>query len=203
MRKNCSKKMMSDTFLGVDLSLTSPAVCVFSGDTFDVQSCKFFYLTDKKKFELHIPTSPTVSGDMFPLYNSDQQRYDNIASWVLNLATVNNATHVFIEDYSFGSTGRVFNIAENCGLLKHKLWSNKIPFTTIPPTVIKKYATGKGNSNKEVLQDHFKQKTGLDIKALLGMTDKQWNPSSDIIDSFFICGCGYEAEQIRRLHTTH
>ncbi len=33
------------------------------------------------------------------------------------------------------------------------------------------------------------------------MTDKQWNPSSDIIDSYFICGCGYEAEQNRQLHS--
>lgn len=187
---------MSETFLGVDLSLTSPAVCVFNGSQFDIADCKFYYLTDKKKFEL---ATPQIMGELFPYYDCDQQRYDNIASWVLNLAKANHASHVFIEDYSFGSTGRVFNIAENCGLVKHKLWVAGVPFTTIPPTVIKKHATGKGNSNKEVLQEHFKQKTGLDIKALLGMTDKQWNPSSDIIDSYFICGYGYEAEQNRRL----
>lgn len=192
---------MSDTFLGVDLSLTSPAVCVFSGSEFKVDACDFFYLTDKKKYELFIPGTSTISGELFKPYNCEQQRYDNIANWVLNLATRNAATHVFIEDYSFGSTGRVFNIAENCGLVKHKLWSAGIAFTTIPPTVIKKHATGKGNSNKEVLQDHFSQKTGLDIKALLGMTEKQWNPSSDIIDSYFICGCGYESYKIRSVCT--
>ena len=187
----------NETYIGVDLSLTSPAVCVFKGEVFDIKSCRFYYLTDKKKFELHIPN--LVEGELFLPYDCDQRRYDNIARWVQNLAEVNSASRVFIEDYSFGSTGRVFNIAENCGLLKHKLWMAGIPFTTIPPTVIKKHATGKGNATKETLQDHFKQKTGLDIKALLGMTDKQWNPSSDIIDSYFICGYGYEAEQNRRL----
>lgn len=189
----------NETFLGVDLSLTSPAVCVFKGDVFDIKSCEFYYLTDKKKFETH---TSNIKGELFLPYDCDQRRYDNIASWVQRIAEINSASHVFIEDYSFGSTGRVFNIAENCGLLKHKLWMAGIPFTTIPPTVIKKHATGKGNANKEVLQEHFKQKTGLDIKAILGMTDKQWNPSSDIIDSYFICGCGYEAEQTRRLHSS-
>lgn len=183
----------NETFLGVDLSLTSPAVCVFTGDTFDVSSCRFHYLTDKKKFELHIPHF--LDGNLFLPYNCDQQRYDNIASWVMNLAAENHASRVFIEDYSFASTGRVFNIAENCGLLKHKLWAKGIPFTTIPPSVIKKYATGSGAATKEMLQTHFVQKTGIDIKVLLGMTEKQWNPSSDIIDSFFICGYGSEAEQ--------
>lgn len=192
--------MKSKTYIGVDLSLTSPAVCVFQGDAFDLSNCKFYYLTDKKKYEL---TLPQIDGQLFLPYNNDQQRYDNISQWILDLATLNSADHVFIEDYSFGSTGRVFNIAENCGLLKHKLWKAGIPFTTIPPTVIKKHATGKGNANKEVLQEHFVQKTGLDVKALLGMTEKQWNPSSDIIDSYFICGCGYETEQIRQLHTAN
>lgn len=189
----------NEAFLGVDLSLTSPAVCVFKGNVFDINSCKFHYLTDKKKFETCLPN---ITGDLFLPYDCDQRRYDNIARWIQNLAEVNCVSRVFIEDYSFGSTGRVFNIAENCGLLKHKLWMAGIPFTTIPPTVIKKYATGKGNANKELLQDHFKQKTGLDIKAMLGMTDKQWNPSSDIIDSFFICGCGYEAERNRQIHSS-
>lgn len=186
---------MSDTFLGVDLSLTSPAVCVFTGDTFSVANCQFFFLTDKKKYEV---SNDLLRGELFPEYSCDQERYDNIASWVLHLAEGTSARHVFIEDYSFGSTGRVFNIAENCGLVKHKLWHAGISFTTIPPTVIKKHATGKGNANKEALQTTFMTETGLDIKTMLGMTEKQWNPSSDIIDSYFICKCGRDAELNKR-----
>lgn len=174
---------------GVDLSLTSPAVCIFKGERFSIENCSFYFLTDKKKNEISINQ---FRGELFANYMSDQERYDNISGWIMNLVAGHEIDRVFIEDYSFGSTGRVFNIAENCGLLKHKLWCSKIPFTTIPPTVIKKHATGKGNSNKEKLQEQFIADTGIDVKKILNMTDKQWNPSSDIIDSYFICECGYE-----------
>lgn len=188
MKKSCLMKK-TKVLIGVDLSLTSPAVCVFSGEEFDISSCKFFYLTDKKKYEFG---NSQICGEMFLHYDCDQRRYDNISNWILNIVQRFNADHVFIEDYSFGSTGRVFNIAENCGLLKHKLWFAGVKFTTIPPTVIKKNATGKGSANKEKLQEHFIAQTGIDIKSILAMTEKQWNPSSDIIDSYFICKCGHD-----------
>ena len=90
------------------------------------------------------------------------------------------------------STGRVFNIAENAGLLKHYLWKNKFKYSMVPPTVIKKFATGKGNANKEKLQEQFVTDTGVNIKQMLNMTEKQWNPSSDIIDSYYIAKYGVE-----------
>ena len=89
-----------------------------------------------------------------------------------------------------GSTGRVFNIAENAGLLKHYLWKSNISYNVVPPTVIKKFATGKGNANKEKLEQAFIEETGINIKEMLNMSDKQWNPSSDIIDSYYICKYG-------------
>lgn len=185
---------------GVDLSLTSPAVCIFKGERFSIEDCSFYFLTDKKKNEI---STPMIHGHLFENYLTEQERYDNISRWIMHLVQKHDIHHVFIEDYSFGSTGRVFNIAENCGLLKYKLWHSKIPFTTIPPTVIKKNATGKGNANKEKLQEQFYADTGIDVKKILNMTDKQWNPSSDIIDSYFICECGYEnyREAIRSLHS--
>lgn len=94
-----------------------------------------------------------------------------------------------------GSTGRVFNIAENAGLLKHYLWKRKYTYNIIPPTVIKKFATGKGNANKQLLQDTFELETGYFIKNKLSMTEKQNNPSSDIIDSYYICKFGINEEK--------
>jgi hypothetical protein len=60
--------------------------------------------------------------------------------------------------------------------------------------VIKKFATGKGNANKEALQEVFLKETGYNIKEKFNMTEKQWNPSSDIIDSYFICKYGIATE---------
>jgi crossover junction endodeoxyribonuclease RuvC len=129
---------------------------------------------------------------MFEEYASNEQRYFNITDWVLT--KLREGDIVYIEGYSMGSTGMVFNIAENAGLLKHYLWKQNHDYHVVPPTVIKKFATGKGNANKEKLQEHFIEETGVDIKKMLDMTEKQWNPSSDIIDAYYICKYGYHKE---------
>jgi len=67
---------------------------------------------------------------------------------------------------------------------------NNVSFVTIPPTVVKKIATGKGNANKEAMETAFLQETNFNFKALFNLSPKQWNPSSDLIDSFYICKTG-------------
>lgn len=176
--------------VGVDYSLTSPCVCICDlKKEFKFTNCKFFYLTYNKKFDIDIDN---IRGDLHSDSTTDQQRYMNITSWVLRL--LKEGDTIYMEGYSMGSTGMVFNIAENAGLLKHYLWKNRYDFTIVAPTSIKKYATGKGNANKQLLQDVFEETTGYYIKKKLSMTDKQWNPSSDIIDSYYICKYGHEQE---------
>lgn len=175
-------------YVGIDYSLTSPCVCIHSGETFDFNSCTFHFLTSVSKYEGKF--GQNLFGHSHQEFSSDEQRYYNITNWVLNL--LSNSDKIMIEGYSMGSTGRVFNIAENAGLLKHYLWLKGMDFTSVPPTVVKKFATGKGNANKEKIQESFINDTGVNIKDLLHMTEKQWNPSSDIIDSFYICKYGVE-----------
>ena len=172
---------------GIDFSLTSPAICVHSGTEFNYNNCKFYYLSGLKKT---VMTSNNMTGTLYSEYDTTMQRYQNISTWVMDIITSNKVDGVFLEDYAFGATGRVFHIAENTGILKYNLWKSDIPTTTIPPTVIKKFATGKGNANKEALQTQFITETGFDIKTQLQLTLKQWNPSSDIIDSYYICKYG-------------
>ena len=104
---------------------------------------------------------------------------------------------MFLEGYAFATSAQagVRSIAENTGLLKHKMWKNKIPFKTYPPTVIKKFATGKGNSNKELMYEAFVDEllTPIDLKELLTPKAKKViSPISDIVDSYFITKCGEE-----------
>jgi hypothetical protein len=40
------------------------------------------------------------------------------------------------------------------------------------------------------MQVAFITETGYNPKQELNLTDKQWNPSSDIIDSYYICKYG-------------
>jgi len=175
--------------VGVDYSMSSPCVCICDTNNFKLVNCKFYYLTDNKKHNIDIDN---IQGDLHQDYTCTEQRFYNITNWVLTKLKEDDI--IYIEGYSMGSTGMVFNIAENAGLLKHYLWKNKYTYNIVPPTVIKKFATGKGNANKQLLQDCFEEQTNYYIKKKLMMTDKQWNPSSDIIDSYFICKYGMEQE---------
>lgn len=174
--------------LGIDLSLTSPAVCYFEGEEFNFNGCKFYYLTKQKKLQ---GIFGQLEGTMIDDYESnDMMRYHFISTWILNILYEHSPEHIFIEDYSFASTGRVFNIAENCGILKYNLWKSNVTYTTIPPTVVKKAATGKGNSKKEVMEEMFIQETGFNIRDRLQLSRSVSNPVSDVIDSYFVIKAG-------------
>ena len=181
--------------IGIDYSLTCPCCCVvdggFNGDNAGLDNCRFYFLTNTKKYE-GLFLDGQIQGDYFDEWTSQQERHDNISEWVFNTvigSTVN--PYVFIEDYSFGSKGRVFNLAENTGLLKHKLYKRGIKFETLVPSVIKKLTTGKGNADKEKMYDKFYEETGVNMMEACDQTTLN-NPVTDIVDSFFIARCGYE-----------
>jgi Holliday junction resolvasome RuvABC endonuclease subunit len=168
--------------------MTSPALCVYNTESgeFSFDNCTFYFLTQSKKYEID---SENIHGMLFE-YDNEMQRYDTISSYFLDRIMENEVDKVYMEDYSLGSKGRVFHIAENTGVLKYRMWSFGIPFQTIPPTVIKKFASGKGNANKERMQEVFEEQNEVKLKQLFNMTDKQWNPSSDLIDAYYICKYG-------------
>ena len=66
-----------------------------------------------------------------------------------------------MEGYSFGSTGRVFNIAENTGILKYNLWAALIHFDVLAPTTVKKFATGSGSASKVDMFNQFVEENGI------------------------------------------
>jgi len=170
---------------GIDYSMTSPAICCYDGSTW-----RFFFLTSKKKLEGTFHTEDNTMSftgtNIDHLSTNDLDRFDMISDWAIDVLKQNDVTTVMLEDYSFGSTGRTFQIGENTGLLKYKIKSSKITYETVPPTVLKKFATGKGNAKKELLNETFKQTVGIDVKVLLEQSDKSWNPSSDIIDAYYL-----------------
>lgn len=174
---------------GVDYSLTSPAICVHDGDEWSYENCKFYYLVDKEKLlevedEKYVPT-------LYPDYASDPERFHNLSEWSMGNILGGPSNRVAIEGYAFGAVGRVFQIAENGGLLKHKLWQNNIPVDQFPPTMIKKFATGKGNANKEAMIEAFEKENNVDIREKCGITNRQWNPISDIVDAYYIAKYGF------------
>ena len=180
------------TIVGIDYSLNSPAICI-AGDDFDFNKCSFHFLTSKKK---HIGKfGKNIFGYEIKDYKTPIERFTNISTWALDIIHKHkkDTAKVFIEGYSFGSKGQaVFQIAENCGILKYRLqMSPSILYDTIVPSVVKKYASGKGNADKQLMYDSFKEHTKIDLMKMFDM-GKLNNPVTDIIDSYYIAKVGYE-----------
>ena len=180
------------TIVGIDYSLNSPAICI-AGDDFDFNKCSFHFLTSKKK---HIGKfGKNIFGYEIKDYKTPIERFTNISTWALDIIHKHkkDTAKVFIEGYSFGSKGQaVFQIAENCGILKYRLqMSPSILYDTIVPSVVKKYASGKGNADKQLMYDSFKEHTKQDLLKMFDM-GKLNNPVTDIIDSYYIAKVGYE-----------
>lgn len=169
--------------VGIDYSLTSPCVCVSRDKTFS--NSFFYYLNDRKSVQ---GVCLNIFGEEHEEYLTDQQRYENIAEWVLTILGNfrNEEIVILIEDYSYGSKGKVFHIAENCGILKYLLFKNGYRFFTVPPTVVKKYATGKGNATKEKMYEAFVAETGVDLHRIISPTTKLGSPTTDIVDAWYI-----------------
>ena len=152
---------------GIDYSLTSPAVCVAEVINKEIkfENCKFHFLKQTKSQD----SFKMFNAHEYPKYSSEVERYVGLANWVIECIRWFNGRvkHIYLEDYAFAATGRVFNIAENMGILKMRLKEEKFNYVTIPPTVIKKHATGKGNANKELMYDTFLSETHVDLKEKL------------------------------------
>ena len=183
---------------GIDYSLTSPAICVYKeeyGRHFDFDRCMLYYLSNNEKQQQLASRCGlgNVRAEPYPKWNTQEERHDLLSSWVISL--IQGCSEVFIEGYAYGVTSNRAPIYENTGLLKHKMWKQKIPVTNYPPTVVKKFATGKGNANKEQMYEAFVDEllTPTDLKErLTPKATKVINPISDIVDSYFIAKCGIE-----------
>jgi hypothetical protein len=172
---------------GIDYSMRSPSICVFVGtkdESFLFERCKFYYLTDTKIYADFFLKN--IYGEKFSEWDEDSERYKSISDWAIEKLI--GCDQVAIEGYSYNSSGKVFHIAENTGILKYKIYNLGLPLEIIPPANVKKLATGKGNADKEMMHRSFMQETGFNLKAEITPNKKKIdNPVSDIIDSYYIC----------------
>ena len=66
-----------------------------------------------------------------------------------------------------------------------------ILYDTVVPSVVKKFASGKGNADKQLMYDSFIKHTKQDLLKMFDM-GKLNNPVTDIVDSYYIAKVGYE-----------
>ncbi len=186
---------------GIDYSLTSPAICVWKSTDdrlFDFDSCDLYYLENSQRWKSTTASSHgllNLHPEEYPEWNTEEERHDLLSNWAMNI--IQECNEIYLEGYAFATVGKshVRSVAENTGLLKHKMHKVKQTFSLVPPTVVKKYATGKGNSNKEVMYEAFSAElvTPPDLKSQLTPKSKKLsNPVTDIVDSYWLCKYGWE-----------
>lgn len=180
--------------IGIDYSMTSPAICVHpAGKDWSFKNCKFGFLTKKKTLHGKF-LDGQIEGLLFRDYTSDLVRFtQNAIDLKSFVAPVTLGDQVAIEGYAFGARGmRIFQIGEATGILSlmmilesGSLLNNGRNIHRPAPTQIKKFATGKGNANKDRMFEAFKDDTGVDLVKELYMK-KLNNPVDDLIDAYWI-----------------
>ena len=151
----------------------------------------FYYLTSKKKWIGK--QSENIIGYEHKEWKDPIERFTYISDFAIEIIKQTQNPEIYIEGYSFGSKGQgVFQIAENCGILKYRLLEEEYGYHTVVPSVVKKGATGKGNADKDMMYEAFvKELPEYNLKKILD-TEKTGNPLSDIVDSYYIKKVGYE-----------
>lgn len=146
---------MNTTFIGVDYSLTSPAVAILGTDG----SILF-----------------TKAFNHQPVHSSHTHRTiwlaKEITSTILNFPYPHSRpSTVFVEDYAFTASGKITMIAEGCGLLKAYLVSNGFDITPVSISSWKKVLTGNGRADKPLITQVVNEKFGLHLTGKKGDQD--------------------------------
>lgn len=177
--------------VGVDYSITSPGIAIFDTQKglIEPRKCNlYFFDTKPSKYEQKISTVHPLP---YPTsYEHNIERYDILAQRVINLVQhlpVREVAFV-MEDYALGAKGKVFNLAENMGILKYVLHKGGYKFTTVTPTELKQFATGKGNATKEMMAESFlREDPSLDIYRKMGLKAQYKSTFvPDLVDAYFL-----------------
>lgn len=117
---------------GIDLSLTSTGICYVETNT---------AVTSKKR---------------------GPERLVEIREAVLGHLSGLESPVVIVEGYSFGSkNSQAHATGELGGVIRVALHERGIPYVEVPPTCLKKFATGKGNASKNEVISAMSAKTGI------------------------------------------
>ena len=110
------------------------------------------------------------------------RRIQTIVDFLLNL----QPDKIIMEGYAYGRINQMAAMGELGGCAKWEADRCGIDMVIISPTSLKKFATNKGNANKEAVRDaanRERQKAGL-----------EWFKTSDEADAYWLLRIGMELE---------
>jgi crossover junction endodeoxyribonuclease RuvC len=86
--------------------------------------------------------------DVTTKVKEDPQRFSDIAEKIMDELEPNDI--ITIEGFSYGSKGKGVSFQYGLGwIIRHMLIERGYIYTEVPPTSVKKFATGKGNTKKD------------------------------------------------------
>jgi crossover junction endodeoxyribonuclease RuvC len=86
--------------------------------------------------------------DVTTKVKEDPQRFSDIAEKIMDELEPNDI--ITIEGFSYGSKGKGVSFQYGLGwIIRHMLIERGHKYTEVPPTSVKKFATGKGNIKKD------------------------------------------------------
>lgn len=177
--------MVSNMLLALDFSVTSPCIAYKIGE-----SWYFHFLTSKKHLQdLFISGKYFFRGHPYPEWSTPEERYDRISHIFMKVVDKLDFDKAVFEEYAFSRSGRMTDIAENTGLMKHRLYQKNISISALSSTLVKKHATGKGNAKKPQMIAAFKQATGVDLYDILSLKEglaTEPAPIPDIADAYWV-----------------
>lgn len=133
--------MTSNYYIGLDLSYSGTGVVVL-------------------KDESNVPFSThefAAGKSNYPLVDRAVDLWKQIKR-VLPEQNEESKVSIAIEGASFGSEFNAFMLGELNGAIKLMLHLDGYTFALVPPTVLKKYATGSGNAQKTFVAAHIAKK---------------------------------------------
>jgi len=163
---------------------------VHIGDNWNHRQTIAYYFDDRKNAPMNPKCEIRLKQAIYPFWKTPEDRFDQLGLWAISILAANRVNKAYIEDYAFsrgGGTGRVFDLAENGGVLKNYMYHFNIPFMLVSPSDLKKWVTDNGTAKKELMEAAFVSDTGItDLRKVLDITEKATAPISDIIDAYYL-----------------
>ena len=141
------------TVMGLDLSLTSTGVVLLKSDGTS-QS-----MTIKSKFR-------------------EEARLADLREKIMVAVKLHRPGLVVLEGYAFGRPNAMAALGELGGVIKCALFEERQPFLIVPPTRLKKYACGRGNTKKDEVRLAVFKRWGFEA------------PSNDEVDAYVLARIG-------------
>jgi crossover junction endodeoxyribonuclease RuvC len=88
---------------------------------------------------------------------------------------------VLVEGYAFGRPNQAHQIGELGGVIRVMLHEHDVRWVEVPPKSVKKYASGKGNANKELMLVEAVKRLGYQ------------GSSNDVADAMWLTALGADA----------